>query len=145
MLNAVLDSTVLVSAFLRKKGLAAQLLDYAVNGAFEFHFTERIIEETCNVLLNREHLRLNFPYTNKEVEEYRTLLRTLARPVGDLPAVKVCRDPNDDYVIATALAAGVLYLVTYDKDLLDLTTYQQVQMIRPEAFIHLVRAQVPRP
>jgi putative PIN family toxin of toxin-antitoxin system len=145
MLNAVLDSTILVSAFLRKKGLAAQLLDHAVNGAFEFYFTERIIEETCDVLLNREHLRLNFPYTNQEVEEYRTLFLSLARPVGNLPAVKVCRDPTDDYVIATALAASVLYLVTYDKDLLDLKSYQAVQMIRPEAFIQLVRAQAPKP
>lgn len=144
MRNAVLDSTILVSAFLRKKGLAAKLLDYGVNGAFECYFTERIVEETCNVLLNREHLRLNFPYTNKEVEEYRTLLSSLARSVGNLPAVHVCRDPNDDYVIATALAAGVLYLVTYDKDLLDLKRYQTVQMIRPEAFIHLVKTQVPK-
>lgn len=145
MLSAVLDSTILVSAFLRKKGLAAQLLDYAVNGAFEFYFTEPIVEETCNVLLNREHLRLNFPYTNNDVEEYRTLLRALARPVHNLPAVQVCRDSNDDYVIATALGAGVLYLVTYDKDLLDLKSYQAVQMIRPEEFIHLVRQQSPQP
>jgi len=145
MLNAVLDSTILVSAFLRKKGLAARLLDYAVNGAFEFYFTERIIEETCNVLLNREHLRMNFPYTTKEVEEYRTLLLSLARSVGNLATVKVCRDSNDDYVIATALAAGALHLVTYDKDLLDLKHHQAVQMIRPEAFLHLVRTQTPRP
>lgn len=144
MLSAVLDSTILVSAFLRKKGLAAQLLDYGVNGAFDFYFTQAIVEETCNVLLTREHLRLNFPYTNQEVEEYRTLLVSLARPVGALPTVQVCRDPNDDYVIATALGAGVPYLVSYDKDLLDLKTYQAVQMIRPEAFIHLVRAQTPK-
>jgi hypothetical protein len=39
--------------------------------------------------------------TEKEVEEYRTLLLSLARSVGNLPAVKVCRDPNDDCVIAT--------------------------------------------
>lgn len=145
MRKAVLDSTILVSAFLRKKGLAAQLLDYAVKGAFDFCFTEAIIEETCDVLVNREHLRLNFPYTNNDVEEYRTLLRTLARPVHNLPAVQVCRDPNDDYVIAIALGAGVSYIVTYDKDLLDLTSYQRVQMIRPEKFIHLVRTQTPRP
>lgn len=73
------------------------------------------------------------------------MLLSLARPVGTLPAVKVCRDPNDDYVIATTLAAGALYLVTYDKDLLDLKRYQDVQMIRPEAFIHLVRTQTPKP
>ncbi|MBI3796068.1 MAG: putative toxin-antitoxin system toxin component, PIN family [Deltaproteobacteria bacterium] len=132
-----------MSAFLRKQGLAAQLLDYGVNGALAFYFTQAIVEETCNVLLKREHLRLNFPYTNKDVEEYRTLLRSLARPVGTLPVVKICRDPNDDYVIATALAAGVTYLVTYDKDLLDLNSYQDVRMIRPEAFIRLVRTQTP--
>lgn len=141
MRKAVLDSTILVSAFLRKQGLAAQLLDYAVRGAFDFCFTEAIIEETCNVLLNCEHLCLNFPYTNKDVEEYRTLLGTLARPVHNLPAVHVCRDPEDDYVIATALGVGALYLVSYDKDLLDLDTYQNVHMIRPEAFIVLVRKQ----
>jgi putative PIN family toxin of toxin-antitoxin system len=145
MLSAVLESTILVSAFLRKQGLAAQLLDYGVKGAFEFYFTQAIVEETCKVLLNREHLRLNFPYTNKEVEEYQTLLGTLARSVGTLPAVKVCRDPDDDYVIATALAARVQYIVTYDKDLLDLTSYQDVQMIRPEEFIRLVRQQAHRP
>jgi len=145
MLSAVLDSTILVSAFLRKRGLAAQLLDYGVNGAFEFWFTSAIIDETCHVLCNREHLRLNFPYTNQEVEEYQTLLLSLARSVGNLPAIKVCRDPNDDYVIATALGADVAYLVTYDKDLLDLQRYQDVQMIRPEEFIRLVRQQGHKP
>ena len=144
MLSAVLDSTILVSAFLRKKGLAAQLLDYGVKGAFDFYFTHAIVEETCDVLVNREHLRQNFPYTNKDVEEYKTLLLSLARSVGNLPAVKVCRDPNDDYVIATALAAGVSYIVSYDNDLLDLKSYQDVQMIRPEEFVHLVRQQAPR-
>jgi len=145
MLSAVLDSTILVSAFLRKRGLAAQLLDSGVNGAFDFWFTPGIVDETCHVLRTREHLRLNFPYTNQEVEEYQTLLLSLARSVSALPAVKVCRDPNDDYVIATALGAGVQYIVTYDKDLLDLTNYQDVRMIRPEAFIHLVRQQAHGP
>jgi putative PIN family toxin of toxin-antitoxin system len=145
MLKAVVDSTTLVSAFLRKKGVAAQLLDFAVKGAFEFYLAPAIIEETCDVLLNREHLRSNFSYTDQDVEEYRALLHAFARPVGNLPSVQVCRDPNDDYVIATALAAGASHIVTRDKDLLDLKSYQDVQMISPEEFIHLVRKQAPKP
>ena len=145
MRKAVFDSTTLVSAFLRKKGVTAQLLDYAVKGAFEFYLAPAIIEETCEVLLNREHLRSNFSYTDQDVEEYGTLLRAFVRPVSNLPSVQVCRDPNDDYVIAAALAASAPYLVTRDKDLLDLKTYQDVQMIRPEEFIHLVRSQPPTP
>jgi predicted nucleic acid-binding protein len=59
--------------------------------------------------------------------------------VSDVPSLQVSRDPADDYVIATAVAAGVSYVVTRDKDLLTLKTYQAVQMIRPEEFIALGR------
>ena len=141
MHKVVFDSTTLVSAFLRKGGVTAQLLRCAVAGEFELYLADAIIEETQQVLLNREHLRLHFPYTNLEVVEYAVLLRTFARPVFDLPVVKVCRDPNDDYVIATALAAGASYLVARDKDLLTLATHQNVTMISPEAFMRILHAQ----
>ena len=42
-------------------------------------------------------------------------------------------------VIACALAADASYLVTRDKDLLTLGTYHNVQIIKPEEFIQLVR------
>ena len=78
----------------------------------------------------------------QDVEEYCLLLRLFARPVADLPTLQVSRDPADDYVIATAIAAGVSYLVTRDKDLLTLKSYQTVHMIRPEEFIAAIRQQL---
>ncbi|MGH7966284.1 MAG: putative toxin-antitoxin system toxin component, PIN family, partial [Candidatus Binatia bacterium] len=139
MLKAVFDTTTLVSAFLTKKGVSALLLQQAVAGALELHLSEAILAETQDVLLNREHLRRNFIYTDHDVEEFCLLLKAFARLAADLPALQVSRDPEDDYVIATALAAGVSYLVTRDKDLLTLKTYQEVQIVRPEEFITLVR------
>ena len=53
--------------------------------------------------------------------------------------MRASRDPNDDYVIATAAAAGASYIVTRDKDLLTLKIYHGVEMIRPEEFIALGR------
>jgi predicted nucleic acid-binding protein len=73
------------------------------------------------------------------VEEFCLLLRAFARLVSGSPSLQVSRDPADDYVIATAVAAGVSYVVTRDKDLLTLQTYQAVHMIRPDEFIALVR------
>jgi uncharacterized protein len=139
MPHAVFDSTTLVSAFLTKNGVSAQLLNQAVAGVFDLYLSDGIIEETRAVLLNREHLRQNFTYTNQDVEEYSVLLRTFARRVTEFPAVKICRDPNDDMVIACALASGASYLVTRDKDLLTLKVHQAVQMVRPEEFIHVLR------
>ena len=140
MSKVVFDSTTLVSAFLRKGGVTGRLLERAEREEFELYLAEDIIEETRHVLLNREHLRLHFSYTNLDVEEYTSLLRTFARLVSNLPTVKVCRDPDDDYVIATALAAGASYLIARDKDLLTLATYQGVTMISPEAFLQLLRS-----
>lgn len=142
MLKVVFDSTTLVSAFLRKGGVTGQLLERAAQGACELYLADAIIEETRQVLLNREHLRRHFSYTNIEVEEYATLLRAFARSVSNLPHITVCRDPNDDYIIATALAAGASYLVARDKDLLTLAIYQGVTMLSPEAFMQILRTQV---
>lgn len=145
MLNALCDSTTLVSAFLTKKGVSAQLLNQAVAGAFELYLSDALIEETRDVLLHRKHLREAFTYTDQDVEEFCLLLRAFARSVTDLPAIQISRDSNDDYVIATALAASVSHLVTRDKDLLTLKTYQTVQMIRPEEFMGIPRKQSRKP
>ena len=132
-LNAVLDSTTLVSAFLAPKGLAAQLLRYVQRGAFTLYLSQEILAETERVLLNYEHIRKRYEYPDEAVHDFVQGLRVLVRLVTDPPPVTgIVRDPNDDYVIATALAAGVSYVVTRDKDLLTLKTYQQVEMIRPE-------------
>jgi putative PIN family toxin of toxin-antitoxin system len=139
MRSAVFDATILVSAFLTNQGVSAELLTHAALGAFDLYVSDAILTETRDVLLHRAHLRKRFVYTDQDVDEYCLLLRLFARPVADLPTLHVSRDPADDYVIATALAAGVAYLVTRDKDLLTLKTYQTVQMIRPEEFIVTVR------
>ena len=53
MLNAVADSTVLVSAFLRKEGVSAVLLRHAAGGAFALSLSHAIVTETETVLLER--------------------------------------------------------------------------------------------
>jgi uncharacterized protein len=53
----------------------------------------------------------------------------------------VPRDPDDDKIIACAVAAGAQYLVSRDRDLLSLASYAGVSIIAPEEFLRLVRAQ----
>ena len=52
----------------------------------------------------------------------------------------VRRDPKDDPVLAAAVAAQASYLVSYDKDLLDLGKPCGVQCLRPRAFLAAVLA-----
>jgi predicted nucleic acid-binding protein len=92
------------------------------------------------VLLEDEDLREDYPYSDQDVAAFVHTVRGATGLVRDVsPLQGITRDPNDDMVIACALAADAGYLVTRDKDLLTLKTYQGVQMMRPEEFIRILR------
>jgi predicted nucleic acid-binding protein len=56
--------------------------------------------------------------------------------LADLPAIEpVCRDPDDDHVLAAALAARAEVIVTGDADLLVLGAYQGIQILSVRAFL----------
>jgi hypothetical protein len=46
---------------------------------------------------------------------------------------------NHDKIVACALAADADYIVTRDKDLLSLEEHEEIRMITPERFLHLLR------
>jgi predicted nucleic acid-binding protein len=56
-----------------------------------------------------------------------------------LPA-RVCRDPDDDLVLATALAAQADVIITGDKDLLTLKTHGGVRLRSPRQFMDAPKA-----
>ena len=140
MLNAVADSTVLVSAFVRKAGVSAVLLRHAAGGAFALSLSQAIVTETETVLLQREHIRRRYPYANEDVAQFAQTLHGSFPVVTDLlPLSGIVRDPNDDMVLATARAADATYLITRDLDLLTLQTYEGITILTPEAFMAILR------
>jgi predicted nucleic acid-binding protein len=52
-----------------------------------------------------------------------------------LDIVPVCRDPDDNHVIATALAAATDCIVTGDRDLLALRRHETVRIVTVRAFL----------
>src|SRR5271168_3646801 len=142
MLKAVLDTTVLVSAFLRHQpgGASFDLLALADAGAFEFYLSDEILEETAGVLLRAGRMRERYIYTDDQVVEYCQDLGRLAHVVDDVPIVRIVRDPDDDMIIGCAIAADSDYLVSRDKALLSLGSHEGMSIIAPEAFLQILRA-----
>jgi uncharacterized protein len=141
MPSAVLDSTILISAFLAQRGVSNELLRHARAGAFLLCLSEEILHEALDVLLDDERRhRQRYHYPNDAAINFIDGLRAFAHLVTDIPEVTVVsRDPNDDMVVATAQRAQVAHIVTRDKDLLSLQRYEGITMITPEAFIAIVR------
>ncbi len=134
------DTTVLISAFLSRSGVAGELLDLT-GRAFDLYLAPDIIAEARGVLLTRSRLRKGSGYSDEEVEEYCRASEELAQVVRDPPPLTgVVRDVEDDVIVAAAEAAQADYLVARDRDLLDLGSYEGIAVVTPEAFRGLLRA-----
>jgi uncharacterized protein len=138
-LTAVIDSTVLISAFLTKGGVSDELLRYAREGVFVVFLSEEILIETEHTL-SYPRIRARYTYTDEDVTDFLDRLRLAAEFITDLPSLTgIVRDPNDDMIIATAERAQAAHIVTRDKDLLSLEMYEDITMLTPEAFMAIVR------
>jgi predicted nucleic acid-binding protein len=74
------------------------------------------------------------------VRRYIQGLEQAAISVNDLPPLRgVVRDPNDDMVVACAVKGEAQHIVTRDKDLLSLVTYEDIAMVTPERYRHMLR------
>jgi putative PIN family toxin of toxin-antitoxin system len=136
--KAVLDSVVLVSAFLTK-GLASEVLALCATSS-ELYTAEEILQEVRCVLLEKEHIRSRYIYSDADVEAFVSGLQEIFIIVGPLPQLQVvARDPKDDMIIACALLAKADYIVSRDIHLLDLREYQGIQIVPPEDFVHHLR------
>lgn len=60
-------------------------------------------------------------------------LATWVEPVATEPPV--CRDPDDDWVLATALAGEAEAIVSGDEDLLVLGEYRGISILSPRRFL----------
>jgi uncharacterized protein len=138
MTRAVLDSSVLVSAFLTPEGLPGALLPQARRGTFSLHLALEIVAETRQVLLREPKLKERYRYTSEDVEEFVNGLAASAQLEADLPLVTAVRsDPKDNIIVACALKANADYLVTGDRHLLSLGAYESIRIVTPRRFLEL--------
>src|ERR1700680_2009312 len=82
-----------------------------------------------------------YEYSDADIIAFCQDLALISTIVGDVPVVQLVRDPDDDMIIACAIAAGADYLVTRDKDLLTLKEHEGIAIITPEAFLMVLRSE----
>ena len=143
MIKAVLDSGVLVSAFVTPKGISAELLHSARQDLFKIYLCEQIFEEIKRVLLTYPHIREQYFYSNRQVAMFCQGLRDATNLVAKIPVIKVvANDPNDDMVVACAIKAKAQYIVTRDDDMLVIGKYKGIKIVTPEEFMEVLRGNI---
>jgi putative PIN family toxin of toxin-antitoxin system len=140
MPSAVLDTNVLVSAFLfyERRGVPVELLHQARNARFTLVSSHALLDELEGVLTRDSETQERYGYTPEAVAAYRAILELQALLVEPKLIARVSRDVDDDLVIAVALAAEADYVVSGDNDLLTIGEHKGVRIVSPRQFLDLL-------
>jgi len=134
--SAVIDASILVSAFLFPDSTPGRVVALAEEGAYLLHLSPVLLEEVRRALYN-PRLRRSYTHTDHAIDIWCARLHEeigemITQPLPDIGPV--CRDPDDDHVIAAALVVNADYIVTGDRDLLVLARHERIRILSAREF-----------
>jgi putative PIN family toxin of toxin-antitoxin system len=114
-----------------------------MRGRYELVLSDEILSETAATLLSKKRVRHFAEYTEEDVLGYLAWLLSVATLTDEVPELSVVpADPEDNMVIATAVAGKADYLVTGDKKhLLPMKEYQGIYILSPRSFLDLIESE----
>jgi len=124
----VLDTNVLIAALIAR-GVCHDLLEHCILRHTLF---------TSDFILNETHEKLieKFGYAADLADEAVSLLRSRMKLVAPAKLERqICRDPDDDNILAAAVSGKCDCIITGDKDLLVLKAYEGIDIFNPRDFI----------
>ena len=149
--RVIFDCSLFVQAFLNSASAANRCLESVRRGQAQLFVSQATLTELKEVLSRPRILNL-LPHASPQQTD--TFLEDIVAHATNLPAVtekfRFERDPKDAPYLNLAIAAEADYLVTRDRDLLDLMTgysaeskefrqrFRKIKIIKPEDFIRAV-------
>ncbi len=141
-MRVVLDTIVFVRALMNARSFSGRILS-----EFAPHFTLLVSKETAQELL--EVIRrpeLTRKYKKLATIRIESVIELVAQAelvaLAEIP--QVVRDVKDDIFVATAQIGNASYLVTEDKDLLELTDEFDFEIVNTKRFIEILEAPATR-
>lgn len=133
-MRAVIDTGVLVSGLIRHQGPPAAVLGALAADRFTAVFTTEMLVELVEVL-SRDRFRHKYHVRPEDITALIALLRLRGEPVVPARAVVACRDPKDDKFLTAAVAGAVDCIISGDVDLLVLSPFEGIPVLRPVEFV----------
>lgn len=128
MKRIVMDTNVIVSA-IGWSGLPARLLEACLKGRLRLFVSPAILQEVSEVLARP---KLAVLARHPDLPVVLAWLHHPDRLVFPTAALRAAEDPDDDKVIACAVAAKAEAIITGDDHLLRLGAYQGIAIVTPE-------------
>ena len=128
-MKILFDTNVFVSAVLSGGGHCSEIIDHAVH-EHELYTTTFILDELKKVFREED-----FRFAEKPAGELLQFIKQFYI-LGQTAAIvdPICRDPNDDQILADAFTNDIDIIITGDKDLLDLKNHKGIRILAPRDY-----------
>lgn len=129
-MRIVIDTNVLVSGLLWH-GPSRGLWNQVLNAQAELFTTQVLLDEFAEVIARPKFIDI-LERAGRTAQQLIADLRDTVEIVMPAPLPQpVSRDPDDDHVLAAAIAARAGMIVTGDQDLLVLGSYEGIAIMTP--------------
>ena len=132
-MKVVFDTNVLIAALITE-GLCSSLLIRARKHNFDLILSDDILREFKGILKNK------FKLSSADISEIIAIITEAASEIIHKTTCSpcICRDPNDDMIIACAVEARAQFIISGDHHLIDLGTYENIRIVNPDLFLKLM-------
>lgn len=134
MIKIILDTNVFVSALLYG-GMSHKILKLITDDKLQLLVSKELFKEVIGKFKDQEA-------SEEQIENVTKFL--LKKGIFVVPTVEVTisRDPEDNYLLELAEASKADYIITRDKDLLELPNkkWKNTKIVKPERLLSYLRA-----
>jgi uncharacterized protein len=141
-MKVVLDTNLLISAFITPNGEPAQVVKLLQTEDFYLLLSANVLTELERVI-QYPKLRKLYQYTDEQIATFLEGLRRVAVWVEETEPLSVVQnDESDNRFLELAVAGNARYIITGDKrHLLKIRRYQSIEIVSPIEFLTLIRAE----
>ena len=131
--RVLIDTNVLLSGIFWP-GKSKALLNAVRQGEIHYITSKHLLDELQGVLSDPTK---PFGLNDHEIDKIINEIRTFAEIIVPTSHIEVCRDPDDNRVLECAIDGEVDYIITGDKDILVLDSFEGIKIITVDNFLRL--------
>ena len=126
MLKVVIDTNALIDASSDFYHYANRIIDLVIAGQIEAYANKKTLREN-RFLVQKKILDEGYL---KKLEYFFQIVK----PIDDIELSKVIEDPEDNKILASAVASDADYLITSDRHLLQIEKFKSIRITTPGGF-----------
>ena len=132
-MKIVIDTNTLISGIFWGER-PYEVLDLWINGKISLLISEKILSEYIKVIKEISSKKKSFLYEDWEVFilEHSILIQAPS-------IVNVCRDPGDNIFLDCAISGEADYIISGDKDLLELQQIKGIKIVNSSIFLKMMK------